>query len=141
MRRPIVRILTAVACIGLFLVLAAPLPGEMRGCGGDASGSVNKSDYCRDKCDVEAQKVRLCELIDDTDEAETEVYNECILRRHCQDPLMCIDVPNFHISNEEADACFTAIAVKDCGGFTMDGLDYDYDAPAACRPEELCDPI
>jgi hypothetical protein len=143
MRRPVVRILTVTACIGLFLVLAAPLPGELRGCGGDASGSVSKTDYCRDKCDIEAQKVRLCELIDDTDEAETEVYNACIAARHCQDPMMCFDVPNFHISNEEADACFIAIHRLSCGGITIDEttLYIDYTTPAACRPEELCDPI
>ena len=140
-RSPIVRILTAVACIGLFLVLAAPLPGELRGCGGDASGSVNKSDYCRDKCDIEAQKVRLCELIDDTDAAEAEVYNECIRARQCQDPPMCWEYSSYHISNEEADACFTAIATLGCGRFTMDGLDVDYETPAACTSEVLCDPI
>ena len=133
------RVLTAAACTGLFLVLAAPLPGELRGCGGDASGSVSKTDYCRDKCDIEAQKVRLCELIDDTDAAEADVYNECIFVRHCQDPQLCMLVPNFHISNEEADACFTAIARLDCEAITMDGLDYDYETPTAC--EDICDPI
>ncbi|MBW2260807.1 MAG: hypothetical protein JRG91_02455 [Deltaproteobacteria bacterium] len=138
-RTRLVRVLTAAACIGLFVVLAAPLPGEMRGCGGDASGSVNKSDYCRDKCDIEAQKVRLCELIDDTDEAEADVYNECIRARQCQDPPMCMTVPDYHISNEEADACFTAITRVACGSITVDGLDYDYDTPAAC--EDICDPI
>jgi hypothetical protein len=141
MRRPVVRILTVTACIGLFLVLAAPLPGELRGCGGDASGSVNKTDYCRDKCDIEAQKARLCELIDDTDEAEDEVYSECIRARQCQDPPLCLSVPNYHISNEEADACFTAIARLNCGGVTIDEttLAVDYETPAAC--EDICDPI
>ncbi len=141
MRRPVVRILTVTACIGLFLVLAAPLPGELRGCGGDASGSVNKTDYCRDKCDVEAQKARLCELIEDTDAAESEVYNECIRARQCQDPPLCLTVPNYHISNEEADACFTAIVRLDCGDITVDEttLDVDYETPPAC--EDICDPI
>jgi hypothetical protein len=140
-RERLYQVLTAAVCIGLFTVLAAPLPGEMRGCGGDASGSVSKTDYCRDKCDIEANKARRCELIDDTDEAEAEVYNECVASKHCQDPQMCLDVPNYHISNEEADACFTAIDTLACGAITFDEeyLDVDYDTPSAC--EDICDPI
>ncbi len=140
-RSPVLRILVVAGCMGLFVVLAAPLPGELRGCGGDASGSVSKTDYCRDKCDIEAQKARLCELVDDTDDAEAQVYNACIVARHCQDPQLCMDVPNYHISNEEADACFSAIASLNCDDITIDepSLDVDYAAPSACG--DICDPI
>ena len=140
-RERLVQVLTAAVCIGLFLVLAAPLPGELRGCGGDASGSVSTTVYCRDKCDIEAQKVRLCELIEDTDEAEADVYKACVAARHCQAPTICMGVPNYHISNEEADACFSAIATLNCEDITVDdvSLDVDFETPTACR--DICDPI
>lgn len=138
------RLILTLACgIAMFVALAAPLPGEMRGCGGDTSGKVNVTDYCRDKCDIEAQKLRQCELLEDTDEAENENYTGCIESRQCAFPTLCQDVPNSHISNEEADQCFGAIEDLACGEVTLSeyGLIRYATTPPACKAEEICDPL
>jgi hypothetical protein len=123
--------------VAMFVALAAPLPGELQGCGGDTSGEVSKVEYCRDKCDVEADKLEACGLTTERD----AVYAECIRSRQCADPNLCVGYTEFFISNGEADACFTAILRMSCGAFTVDGLSYDYTGPGACSSEEICDPI
>jgi len=141
-RPPSLGIRSAGAALGaaaLFLAVAAPLPGELKGCGGDTSGSVNKTEYCRDKCSIEAGKVRACDLIEDSDEAEDAVYEECIRARQCANPPLCLDEPDYYISNREADECFRAIERLSCGGFSVDGLTVDYDSPEECL--SICDPM
>lgn len=137
-------VLTFAIGVGMFVVLAAPLPGEMRGCGGDESGVASLTGYCRDKCDEEAHKLRLCEKIDDTDDAENANYDDCVEARQCVSPNMCMGVPNAFISNGEAGRCFEAIRNLSCGEVSLNDLSnlIEYtETPTQCTAEEICDPL
>ncbi len=125
----------ALAAAGLFAVLAAPLPGEVRGCGGDTSGGVDMPVYCEDKCTVEAAKKRECGVILDTEEAELAQIAFCMASRQCDDPRVCLSWPRPFISNEEAAACLDAITGLDCATFE----DPASIPPGPCQEDELCD--
>ena len=135
-RRAARPIAIALAAASLFLVLAAPLPGEVRGCGGDTSGGVDLTAYCEDKCTVEAASKRECGMIPDNEEAELALIEFCIDSRQCDQPLVCQSWSQPFISNEEASACIDAIAGLDCAAIE----ELSTDPPGACREEELCDP-
>ena len=126
----------ALAAGALFVVLAAPLPGEVRGCGGDSSGGVDLPTYCEDKCTVEAARKRECGVIPDTEEAELALIDFCIESRQCDDPRVCLSWAHPYISNVEASACLDAISALDCAA--VESLSTD--PPGQCREEELCDP-
>jgi hypothetical protein len=128
----------ALAALGAaaFAVLAAPLPGELRGCGGDTSGAVDAGAYCEDKCAVEAEALRRCGLIPDSDIREEEQVQYCVSVRHCEAPVICYGTPDYHISYEEAGACFDAIVLLNCAQVEL----MSSDPPAPCQEDELCDP-
>lgn len=131
---PAVAVRAAAACAVLFAVLAAPLPGEVKGCGGDTSGSIDPAQYCLERCMVEAQRLRRCHEIGDSDEAEEQQVQKCADMRSCDNPRLCSGHPDYFISNDEASACIDAILELDCAA------DPGVDPVPECMQEELCDP-
>lgn len=127
-------VLTVLAGIALFAVCAAPLPGEVTGCGGDTSGKVNASSYCYERCATEAQRFRECGEIPDTDLAQEQQEQFCAESRQCESPLICTETDNYHISNQEASQCMDAILSADCD------VDLSENPPAECTEAVLCDP-
>ncbi len=126
--------LTLALGAAMFAVLAAPLPGEVTGCGGDASGKINASGYCFERCATEAQWHRTCGDIPDSDQAQEELEQYCAQVRFCDAPQICMGWVDYHISNQEASTCMDAILALECGVNLKD------DPPDACREDQLCDP-
>lgn len=78
-------ILTLLGCGCIFLVISAPLPGEVEGCSesSDESTEVDYIQYCINRCRVKTQKVIVeCDIFEGRYTPD-EFYSTCLARYNC----------------------------------------------------------